>query len=138
MSYIITRNRNPRDLSPYLGAICVIDGYPWYVTGLHGPDIYQSEDGAALMIQTLRLAVEGNYDITDLDEYLKHLDSVNVWKDIKKHNNWSNMKSPEDIQKEAEVKAVWEMHKKMVDIFGENVPTAPAISTTNYNEDVPF
>ena len=51
--YLILMNPNTNERSTYKGAICVIDGKPWYVTNLQRPDIYASEGEANKVIRKL-------------------------------------------------------------------------------------
>ena len=45
-----------QDNSFYAGAICVTDLEPWYVTGLTGPTLFPTEEGAMRVVKKLQKA----------------------------------------------------------------------------------
>lgn len=77
--YIIVMNSadNPNG---YMGAICVMDGNPWYVTGLAGPTIFPTEKGASFIIKKLSKAYSDcTFEIMPIELYLSIVDPL--WPD---------------------------------------------------------
>jgi hypothetical protein len=63
---------NPDDNpSGYLGAICIIDESPYYITGETPPTLFKTEDEAKRMIKELsRLRPKVEFQITAIELYL--------------------------------------------------------------------
>lgn len=73
--YLITmgsHDRSPADnTSPYKGAICIITGRPWYVTGKMGPDLFASKLVASASVLQFPKGLERRYEVLSVEEYMK-------------------------------------------------------------------
>jgi len=63
---------NPQD-NPhsYLGAICIIDDSPWYITGKQGPDLFLTDKEAEKTIKELqKLRPKVKFEVMSVGDYL--------------------------------------------------------------------
>ncbi len=85
--YLITMQHPDRhesdNESPYRGAVCVMAGRPWYVTGKVGPDLFGTPEAADDTFLAFPRTSEGMiYKVLSVEEYIKLVgDYPNPWLD---------------------------------------------------------
>ena len=68
--YIILMNPD-ENTTAYRGAVCIMDGKPWYVTNLAKPTIFTKEKGADNMAEKLKKGNTDNVFVAiEVDYYL--------------------------------------------------------------------
>ena len=74
-SYLILMNSESYTLSPYRGAITILNGKPWYCTGLSAPTMFMSENEAHRQANILsKKYPESIFDVIDKSFYLSLID----------------------------------------------------------------
>lgn len=95
MVYLILMNPDENKNSMYKGAICVMDGKPWYVTNMARPTICKSENEANKIITKLfkSYSVGKEFQVMSVESYLELVGkSSDKW-----GNNWINQLRQEQL-----------------------------------------
>ena len=80
--YLILMNPNDEKNGIYKGAICILDGKLWYVTGLAKPSVFRDKDKVREMVKKPKKSnPEKNFQIVDVEFYLSLIDAdlSNPW-----------------------------------------------------------
>ncbi len=88
MLYLILMNPNENQNSMYKGAICIMNGKPWYVTSLAKPTIYTSDKEAhKVMFKLMKEYGDNEFMTVTVDSYLTLIgESLNKWS-----NSWISL-----------------------------------------------
>ena len=95
MLHLILMNHTEQANSLYKGAICIMDGKPWYVTGVEHPTIFKDEKKANEMVGKLKEA-NGDKDFlaVSVDFYL-----MLIGKELDRWNcKWINQLRQEQLE----------------------------------------
>ena len=127
MGFVILRNQHTYGFSPYHGAICIMPGGQWhYITGLHGPDVYNTQEEALAIVNVLQKSDPGRYDIVPFEQFLQDVHLDPEWKKIAQKNTWANEEK--------------KLQQHMDDMFDGPVPKVYPQSgvTIIQDDDIPF